>query len=134
MIIESLFTVISTIVFGLFVYYIYYTTKNRSEYIKADKCNQNQGEFAVQAGYNSGSIKKNCSQGTSGNSGGISECTFSVNSLSDAILKCNENFDNCTKFVYNSRTGVMSFLNDRYTTSPSETHNIYLRQYSVRQS
>lgn len=94
----------------------------KSHYVHNTKCNKPLGEFSVEPGITSSQVSYACD----------GKCTFTnISTLYDAAMKCNVMSKVCDRFVYDSSTGIMSFINLKSELSESLGSDLYTRQVGV---
>lgn len=95
----------------------------KSSYVHNTKCNKPLGEFSVESGLSSTEISKDCDG---------KACTFSnINSLYDAINKCNVMSKVCDRFIYNNKKSTMSIIKLKSGLSNDKNSDLYTRQVGV---
>lgn len=115
--------VIGIISIVIHIIFIYLLTKSEKERIKNSNCPTIYGNFAVIPSKSSTGIKSECPQNAN------SLCTFNdIQSISEAVQKCNTMAGICKRFTYNTTSKIMSIVSDSVPLIDSNSDNIFIRQ------
>ena len=84
-----------------------------------------KGSYGVQPG-KTGDILQTCGKNQN------EECTFNVDTLQDAVEKCDEMSDICSQFAFVDSDSTMQFIDSTSLITDAAVGDLYLRQVSIR--
>jgi hypothetical protein len=139
------FLIATTLIFlGLSITFIVLYSERANNSVKPDNAPKILGGYGVISNVPNSQIKiqQTCSSsGSADGQLGSSPCSFNgITNLTDAIDSCNkytfsgnQEYGNCSGFIYNSSNSTMSIINTQYTISSASSNNtnngdVYLKQ------
>ena len=119
---EKIYISIIVILIIVMITFIVLTQEDRKNLIDVGKCSKVLGEYAVDAGFESANVINLCGANNA------SVCSFTVSNLQDAFDICNTNSEKCSRFMYNEKLKIMSFINNIPSFKRNPNSSIYIRQ------
>jgi hypothetical protein len=114
---------------GICIFLIMKNTKLTSSLINPKKCPVTQGQFGLRPG-TSGASLLGCTDAPDGNT-----CVYTgqFDSLTSAVLKCNNMGGKCAAFAYTAQTNTLTIVDTSQpyvvASSTNASTDLYIRQY-----
>jgi hypothetical protein len=120
------FLIMAFILLALLIIAVYLYYKKSSETIEPSRCPQVSSNYGAIPGKSGKSVFLCGNNGTS-------ECSFTINSLTDAIKTCNNYLNVCRSFSYSPSLKNMKFISDKNsdTLLTNNNYDTYMLQFNI---